>query len=31
VSEEPKEYSLDYVEGLNDARKALAGFFSILF
>jgi hypothetical protein len=30
VSEEPKEYPLDYLEGLNDARKALADFFSIL-
>jgi len=31
ASEGPKTYPLGYVEGLNDARTPLAGFFSILF
>ena len=30
ASEGPKAYPLGYVEGLNDARTMLAGFFSIL-
>jgi hypothetical protein len=30
ASEGPEAYPLGYVEGLNDARTTLAGFFSIL-
>ena len=30
ASEGPQAYPLGYVEGLNDARTMLAGFFSIL-
>jgi hypothetical protein len=30
ASENPKAYPLGYLEGLNDARTTLAGFFSIL-
>ena len=30
ASEDPEAYPLGYVEGLNDARTMLAGFFSIL-
>ena len=30
ASEGPEAYPLGYVEGLNDARTKLAGFFSIL-
>jgi hypothetical protein len=30
ASEDPEAYLLGYVEGLNDARTKLAGFFSIL-
>ena len=31
MSYEPKEYPLDYVESLNDARTAPTELFSILF
>jgi hypothetical protein len=30
ASEGPEAYPLGYVEGLNDARTKLAGFFSLL-
>ena len=30
ASEGPEAYPLGYVEGLNDARTKLAGFFSVL-
>ena len=30
ASEDPEAYPQGYVEGLNDARTPLAGFFSIL-
>jgi len=30
ASEAPKAYPLGYVEGLNEARTKLAGFFSVL-
>jgi hypothetical protein len=30
ASEDPETYPLGYVEGLNDARTTLAGFFSSL-
>ncbi len=30
ASEDPEAYPQEYVEGLNDARTPLAGFFSVL-